>query len=59
MDEEQDIAGPDDLSYQAWGVIANARDWLLAEEGDQQSIQWREAAIRWRDRFHASLDALT
>jgi hypothetical protein len=45
---------PDDLAYQAWVVIANARDWLL---DDAQAAEWREAAVRWRDKFHASLDA--
>lgn len=33
----------------AWGLIANAGggDW------QKESLEWREAAIRWRDRYHA------
>lgn len=42
---------PDDASdsplYDAWCVIANARDWLIE---DEQAEQWRIAAMRWRDR---------
>jgi hypothetical protein len=32
--------------YDAWVVIANARDW---HAGDNQGEQWRAAAVRWRD----------
>jgi hypothetical protein len=32
--------------YDAWVVIANARDWHL---DDQQAREWREAAEHWRD----------
>lgn len=42
-------AGVDDLLYDAWTVIANARGW---DDNDE----WRAAAIRWRDRWHAYLD---
>ncbi len=42
----------DDLLELAWGVIANARDWILE---DKQADTWCEAATRWRDAFHASL----
>jgi hypothetical protein len=43
--------------YQAWTVIANARDWLL---DDKQAAEWRGAAERWRDNvFHPALDAVS
>lgn len=45
----------DELSgyEQAWGLIANARDWLL---DDEQAAEWREAAMRWRDEvWHPAL----
>lgn len=40
-----------DLLELAWGIIANSYggNWDLA------SLEWREAAIRWRDRYHATL----
>jgi len=41
---------PDDLLYLAWGVIANAPG---AWDDD---TEWRRAAIRWRDQWHATLD---
>lgn len=45
----------DDL-YKAWGVIANARDWLLPD--DAQAQEWVVAASCWRDEiFHPWLDA--
>lgn len=35
----------------AWGIIANAGggDW------QKESPEWREAAAKWRDRYHALL----
>lgn len=38
----------DEMLDLAWGIIANASggDW------DLQSPEWREAAERWRDRYH-------
>lgn len=43
-----------DAMYQAWTVIANARDWLL---DDDQAKQWVLAAQRWRDeQLHPVLD---
>jgi hypothetical protein len=39
-----------ELLYQAWAVIANA-GW----EGMAKSPGWQEAAVRWRDDFHALL----
>ena len=41
---------PDDLLYLAWGVIANAPG---AWDDD---TEWRRAAMRWRDQWHATLD---
>jgi hypothetical protein len=45
-------SSPSDLTYWAWTIIANAHggNW------DEASDEWRAAAIRWRDAFHASLD---
>jgi hypothetical protein len=39
----------------AWGLIANAGggNW------DSQTLEWREAASRWRDAYHDALDAKT
>ena len=41
----------DDLADAAWGLIANAYggNWDLA------SHEWREAAERWREKYHKSL----
>lgn len=36
------------LNDRAWGIIANASD----GDWDQQSAEWRSAAIRWRDDWH-------
>lgn len=48
-----DEIGVGDLLIHAWGVIVNAGggDWT------QETEEWREAALRWRDLFHAYLDA--
>ena len=45
--------GVNDLLEEAWGIIANAGtgDWL------RETPEWREAAARWRDRYHAHLRA--
>lgn len=45
--------GVDGLLYEAWGVIANATDWLLDSD---HGAKWQEAAEHWRDRWHAYLD---
>jgi hypothetical protein len=44
----------EELLHSAWGVIANAGggDWK------QESLQWQEAAKRWRDRYHKHLTDL-
>ena len=41
----------DDLIEYAWGIIANAGggNW------DTQTDEWRKAAERWRDQYHAIL----
>ena len=44
----------DDLLYEAWAVIANA-GW----DGADKSEGWQEAAVRWRDKWHAYLDETT
>lgn len=43
----------DDLLYEAWGVIANAcnGNW------DLERPEWKEAAVRWRDKWHKTLNA--
>jgi hypothetical protein len=48
LDDDEERAG---LDYEAWTVIANAYggDW------SQAAPIWRAAAIRWRDRWHATL----
>jgi hypothetical protein len=43
---EEDQEQPPAPLYDAWVVIANARDWHL---DDAQARQWVEAAERWRD----------
>jgi hypothetical protein len=42
-----------DLDYLAWTIISNVSggDW------SKQTDEWRRAAIRWRDDFHAKLHA--
>lgn len=50
---DEDTTPPQDLAYTAWTIIANV------SEGDwsKQTEEWRGAAVRWRDQFHASLGA--
>lgn len=45
----------DDLLHQAWGVIANANldDWN--DDSGKDKTEWRVAAERWRDEYHAYL----
>ena len=51
--KDQRIAELLDSEESAWGIIANAYggNWELANK------EWREAAIRWRDKYFASLRA--
>lgn len=37
--------------YQAWVVIANVSE----GNWDDQTAEWKEAAIRWRDKYHEIL----
>lgn len=37
--------------YTAWGVIAN----VSGGRWEEQSDEWRTAAVRWRDEFHKLL----
>lgn len=42
----------------AWGIIANSPDWGVPDDGSpcgERAKTWREAATRWRDRYHAAL----
>jgi hypothetical protein len=43
-----------ELEEIAWGIIANAGggDW------DLETPEWKAAAIRWRDEYHAKLDRM-
>jgi len=45
----------EELLYDAWVVIANV------SEGDweKQTPEWKDAAKRWRDAWHAHLDERT
>jgi hypothetical protein len=57
---DQALPGPpgstEDLTERAWGLIANA-GWD-AGSGDvtlAKTAGWHDAAIRWRDDYHASM----
>jgi hypothetical protein len=41
-----------DMLEVAWGIIANAGggNWKL------ETPEWQEAAVRWRDEYHRTLD---
>lgn len=49
---DQDTEQSDDLTHTAWAIIANAANWNME---DPNSLEWRAAAIRWRDRYHDTL----
>jgi hypothetical protein len=51
-DSEQPDTPPDSLLHEAWGLLANGRslDPAFAED-------WNAAMFRWRDHWHAYLDA--
>lgn len=49
VDDPQPSEGVDGLLYEAWYVIANAHGW-------DSDGEWRDAATRWRDRWHGYLD---
>jgi hypothetical protein len=48
---------PSDLLYNAWTVIANVG--VHRGGWDTQHDDWRDAAERWRDRWHATLQPPT
>jgi hypothetical protein len=53
-DDGADDAQPEgDMLYEAFGIIANV------SEGDwfRQTDEWREAAVRWRGKWHEHLRA--
>ena len=52
---EQDSEQPDDLLYDAWCVIANVGH--LRGGWSAQHAEWIAAAERWRDNWHATLNA--
>jgi hypothetical protein len=52
-DTARDVTPELELLDLAWGVIANA-GW----DGMEKSPGWQEAAVRWRDQYHALLDRL-
>lgn len=43
----------EDLLYTAWTVIANVSHGNWSEQSDD----WVQAAVRWRDAWHRHLDA--
>jgi hypothetical protein len=50
--QNADTVRPDlDLAYWAWTLLANV------SEGDwtQQTTEWQQAVVRWRDAFHEAL----
>lgn len=50
------ITGPlADHLYTAWTVIANAGPAGDRGNWDAMDPEWRDAAVRWRDRFHELL----
>jgi hypothetical protein len=50
-----------DLIEDAWGVIANAQggNWKASTgAGAKFDVGWRDAAVRWRERYHSEVLAL-
>ena len=45
------VDGYVNLIEAAWGIIANAQ----GEHPWDQDSEWRRAAIKWRERYHAML----
>ena len=52
MATDQDVELDEDLTHTAWAIIANSANWNME---DPTSLEWRAAAIRWRDKYHESL----
>lgn len=53
VEPAQDTETPADLEYRAWVLIANVSegDWTV------QTVEWQAAATKWRNDWHAKLDA--
>lgn len=51
---DTDTSPDDDLAYWAWTIIANVGHNLGGWE--VQDPEWVEAAEKWRDAFHTSLE---
>lgn len=51
LEQCEDLRRARELAETAWGIIANAShgDW------SQETTEWRAAAERWRDAYHAFL----
>ena len=49
--EPAPTATADDLLMSAWGLLANVSEGQWSE----QTEEWQEAVVRWRDEFHAHL----
>jgi hypothetical protein len=49
---------PDGMLYDAWSVIANApvRGWGFSGSANEQEQEWIDAAMRWRDAWHKTLN---
>lgn len=45
------VRDADDLAYWAWTILANVSE----GRWEDQTPEWQEAVVRWRDAFHASL----
>jgi hypothetical protein len=52
MPDGPDDPAEDDLLYEAWVLIANAYGGRWDEDPE-----WKAAAVRWRDRWHATLES--
>lgn len=42
------VMASDDALMDAWGIIANASEWML-DINEEHKSPWLQAAIRWRD----------
>lgn len=52
-----DTEQPDDLGYDAWMLLANGAYWDHTDPKGR--AEWDAARDRWRDRWHATLEAVT